>query len=204
MANKVYARVRDGVVTEYPVYDIHIKNRAHPFEWYTPVVYQAKPEFDPRIEGLKEIMEVFENQVLVRYEVVERDINSILQDIHYPPNGERDPNDPFHRPKKVEVNIADVDPVLIEKIRKLAADIVLDKLDKFAQEKGYDDIRSCVSYTASTNPKFKAEADIAIAKRDQAWTNLYTYLDEVVAGTKPVPESWADIEANLPEFTWPS
>ncbi len=64
------------------------------------------------------------------------------------------------------------------------------KLDNYAQSWGYDSIVSAASYAASTNAKFKGEADALIAWRDAvwAWAESLTTL----------PASIADLIAAMP------
>lgn len=62
-------------------------------------------------------------------------------------------------------------------------------LDDYAQSWNYDGIVSAASYSASTNPQFKAEALALIAWRDSVWASAYALLDEVNSGKKTVPKS---------------
>ena len=75
------------------------------------------------------------------------------------------------------------------------------RLDAFAQTRGYDGIMSACSYFGSANPRFKAEADTAIALRDATWEQCYAILDAVLAGERDVP-TLDEIVAELPVLTW--
>lgn len=76
------------------------------------------------------------------------------------------------------------------------------KLDEFAQSRGYDSIATVVTYAASTEPDYYAEAQRAIYLRDRWWKILTTMLNEVLAGTRPLPASFSVLEAELPPLTW--
>lgn len=77
------------------------------------------------------------------------------------------------------------------------------RLDAFAQTRNYDGILSACTYATSAVPQFSAEGQAAVNARDATWSTLYQIMGEVQAGTRPVPTSFADIEADLPELAWP-
>ena len=86
-------------------------------------------------------------------------------------------------------------------LKQQFTDAVQQRLDAFAQTRGYDGIMSAASYYGSSNPKFKAEADRAIQLRDNTWAICYTILDDVLAGKRPIP-TLDEIFVELPELTW--
>ena len=75
------------------------------------------------------------------------------------------------------------------------------RLDAFAQTRGYDNIMSACSYFGSANPRFKAEADVAIRLRDETWAACYAILEAVLAGERPAPTLEA-LFAELPPLEW--
>lgn len=77
-------------------------------------------------------------------------------------------------------------------------------LDDFAHTRNYDGILSACTYATSLVPKFAAEGQYCVKARDLTWSKLYEILAEVQAGTRPVPSSFSDIEAELPILTWPT
>lgn len=77
-------------------------------------------------------------------------------------------------------------------------------LDTFARTKAYDGILSACTYATSSVPKFKAEGQYCVDARDQVWSALNDLLEEVKAGTKPIPKSFADVVGMLPTLTWPT
>jgi hypothetical protein len=101
------------------------------------------------------------------------------------------------------------DPALIPPVKSpevLQAEIVeatQKRLDDFARTRNYDGILSLCTYATSSVPKFQAEGQYGVNARDNTWATLYTILAEVEAGTRPMPTGYADIEADLPELTWP-
>ncbi len=194
MLNKTYARVANGVITEYPVYGQHIQNRSEPLDWYTEVVYDARPAV-PAYHYAQEMPVVEGTKVRVSYVVKALDLSSLLKHIN--------PSDLFMPGMSTPVDIADVDPTAIDRIKALATIHVQEQLDAFAQAKGYDNLLSCTSYKDSTVVQFSTEASIAIQLRDQVWGALYQYFEDVTTGTKPVPVSINDIAAELPAFVWP-
>lgn len=77
------------------------------------------------------------------------------------------------------------------------------RLDAFARTRGYDDIKSASDYAGCSVPQFSSEGIYCRDARAETWAQLYDMLAEVQAGTRPVPNSYADIEADLPPLTWP-
>lgn len=77
------------------------------------------------------------------------------------------------------------------------------RLDDFAKTRNYDGILSLCTYATDTNPRFAAEGQYGVEARSVTWAKLYEILDEVKAGTRPTPSSFADIESELPVLTWP-
>lgn len=69
----IYARVVDGAVVEYPVSELHIRNRHEPLSKYTPVVFDQRPP-ENELYWLREIVTPGD-PVRVSYERV----------AHYPP-----------------------------------------------------------------------------------------------------------------------
>lgn len=194
--NPIYARVIDGVIVEYPVYLIHIQNRALPLEWFTEVIYDVKPDVPP-FHYAKETPRV-ENgtEVHIGYEVIALTLSDLLLQAS---GGNRSLDT-----EATPIDVNTLDPALIARIQFLAEGLVQDLLDEFAREKGYDSMLSLISYKDSTIPTFASEASTGITMRDTTWVSVNTYLSEVLAGTKPVPRSQQEILDNVPDLIWPT
>jgi hypothetical protein len=78
------------------------------------------------------------------------------------------------------------------------------RLDDFARTRAYDGILSACTYATSSIPKFADEGQAAVDARDSTWAVLYTIMAEVLAGTRPMPASFADVEPLLPALVWPT
>lgn len=78
------------------------------------------------------------------------------------------------------------------------------RLDAFARTRNYDDIKSASDYAGCSVERFNTEGTYCRDVRAETWAALYTMLDEVNAGTRPIPASLADLEAELPKLAWPS
>ena len=192
---EVYARVENRRIVEYPVYGLHITNRAHPFEWYQKVIFDQKPE-TPDFYYLQEVPVLqINNEVHVTYTPVAMTLRDLLT-IIYPQTIAADN-------QEIEaVDISTVDEKLVNRIVELVRQHVQKMLDEFAQQRGYDGIVSAVSYANSSVQQFANEGQRALQKRDETWTNMYAYIAEVKAGSKPVPKTVSEIEAELPVLTW--
>jgi len=76
------------------------------------------------------------------------------------------------------------------------------RMDAFAQTRQYDSMDRLCSYANSTLPQWAAEGQRGIQLRDNTWAKATMILNEVVGGSRPVPESIEDIEDELPELSW--
>ena len=88
---------------------------------------------------------------------------------------------------------------------------VQDRLNQFANTRGYDNIGSAASYanivlSANSSPietRIQSEGNYANTVRIATWVALELYSESVLAGTIPQPTSYADVEPHLPVLAWP-
>lgn len=191
----VFARVTDGKVVEYPVYRIHIRNRAHPLSYYHRVV-DAGPPTPDEFGTVDQTLEVHpDNTVHVVYTKRPLTLSEILRTFKV-----QNIKDPM---ASVEAKpISEIDPATIQHVYSLAGDYISVKLDEFARTKQYNDFIHLTGYRYSAIPSFAAEAMRGYTLRDQIWANLLGYFTEVTSGAVPVPTSIADIDAVIPNLTW--
>lgn len=78
------------------------------------------------------------------------------------------------------------------------------RLDAFAQSRGYDGILSACTYASSNVPKFSKEGWCCVDARDATWAKLLDILAEIQAGTRPRPSGYSDVEPDLPPLVWPA
>lgn len=72
--------------------------------------------------------------------------------------------------------------------------------------RGYNSVESCVSYAASGNAQWAAEANAAIAYRDGVWAYVIVELSKVTTGTRTLPtpaEAVIEVEATVGDLVWP-
>lgn len=74
-------------------------------------------------------------------------------------------------------------------------------MDTKVQEKSYTDGISCATYTASSNPTWKAEADQFILWRDACWAYAIDIYDQVENNQIPAP-SVSEFLAGAPVLVW--
>ena len=72
------------------------------------------------------------------------------------------------------------------------------RLDTFAQTKGYDNISIACTYSNSSNAIFKLEGEYAVSARDNTWNALFNTLSSEI-----IINSFSDIEPHLPILVWP-
>lgn len=91
----------------------------------------------------------------------------------------------------------------LESMKESVIDAAQRKLDRVAQRHGYDNIISLCTYATSSVTRYNLEGTYGVALRDATWSALETILAEVIAGTRPMPNSYADIKDDLPTVVWP-
>jgi hypothetical protein len=78
------------------------------------------------------------------------------------------------------------------------------RLDSFAQTRDYDNVLSACTYATSPVTKFQIEGQYCVDMRSETWNVLYQILSDVQNNVRPMPESYSDIEPELPALTWPN
>jgi hypothetical protein len=203
---KVYARIENGEIKEYPVFAVHILNRAHPFDWYTEVHFDAQPEV-PEFHRLKETLSMLPDlstgKYIVRatYSIEAISLAELLSSLRKPAEGEGAMPGQL---SDVPMDIADVPPAMVDRVAYLATFLAQEKMDQFAQTRNYENINTAIGYFNSGVPKFQQEAAYCNSMRDSVWVSFYQYLSDVLSAVKPVPTQVSDIEAILPPMVWPT
>lgn len=87
---------------------------------------------------------------------------------------------------------------VIGAVKKLAQD----RLDAFAQARGYDGILAMCSYLGDANEVFAAEARCGWDLRSQTWTALWAHQRRVMMGELPVPVTPEEVLRALPALEW--
>lgn len=88
-----------------------------------------------------------------------------------------------------------------EKLRVVMTAAIQKLLDDTARSRGYDHMLSLVSYSASANSTFAAEAAAGMAFRDACWAKGFEILAAVEGGTRPVP-TVEQLLAEMPAIGW--
>jgi hypothetical protein len=92
-------------------------------------------------------------------------------------------------------------PTQEEQLEELARR-VQNRLDQFAQTRGYDGILAAATYATSTDAAYAAEGQYAVQARDDTWGAWFALENAVIAGDRTMP-AWEDVEAELPVLAWP-
>lgn len=194
--NATYCRVENGEIVEYPVPGICIKNRAHPIEWYTLVEEGKRPENVPafHMTPYKPVLQR-DGSVVLEYTVEPVPLEVLM---HQLPSTEED----HFLPGFPKIEKPAPTPELIARIQELITERVQQRLDRFANEHGYDGILSAVSYVSSTNTQWSTDAKTAIEARDLTWAALHELEADIQAGKVALPNTWAKVEAYLPTLSW--
>lgn len=89
-----------------------------------------------------------------------------------------------------------------EIIKNAISKTIKEKLDKFVQERGYENILSACSYVSSSVEKFRLEAQFCISKRDEIWASIDNEFSKAALGERDRIVFFSDIEETLPELNW--
>lgn len=76
-------------------------------------------------------------------------------------------------------------------------------MNQKAAARRYDSISSAVSYTTSTNAKYRAEAEACNIFRTACWEKCDQIELEVSQGLRPIPTP-EEVVAELPDLIWPN
>lgn len=74
-------------------------------------------------------------------------------------------------------------------------------LNSTVQERGYDNIVTCVTYENDIDEVFRAEGSAAKQWRSRVYRRCYEILDEVLSGQREIPTE-EELIAELPVFNW--
>lgn len=195
--NEIYCRVENGVIIEYPVYAVHIRNRSHPFDMYTKVAFANKPELPPFAVYTSKI-EMTAGIPLVTYGIEYKSLQTILNEIHNNTGAPLLPGETA--PAAVEFQ--DIPAATVARVVELAKKLADEHMTAWAKTREYDDIVSVATYATSKNTARAAEGQKAVDNRDAVWDAYYNYLGKVIAKVVPVPRTIAEISAQLPTLEW--
>jgi len=81
------------------------------------------------------------------------------------------------------------------------ASAVQSLLDSTAQQRGYDNIFTLISYVTSTNPVFQREGQVGLFWRDRVWEACLQIKNDVIAGNRPLP-TIEEVLAEMPVIVW--
>lgn len=100
--------------------------------------------------------------------------------------------------EKIDENIAINNKTIKENIISFAEK----RLDDFAKERGYDDIKSACSFYGSPVLQYHNDAVIALDVRSRTWESLYKLLNDVETGLVPIPKGIDEVNTILPILKW--
>lgn len=106
--------------------------------------------------------------------------------------------------KQIEAGPAG-DPREVPPVEPSPADMVVmltgalqSEMDTRARVRGYDDIKTAITYRGDPNPKFAAEAEALFVWRSAVWTQAYAHLALVQMGQAELPTIEEAIEMMPP------
>lgn len=76
------------------------------------------------------------------------------------------------------------------------------RLNSFAQQRGYDDIKSACDYVGCPVAKYDEEGRTCRDLRALTWEAATRIFDDITAGRRPMPEYFSEIEGELPPMLW--
>ncbi len=205
-AEKIYAKVVDGKVIEYPVKESYIAARGQSLAAYTECVFDRKPDV-PNFYNLATTTKVVtpdtgSTYVQVSYNLLPMSLEQVLQSL---PNAQK-----YARMQNIPLNSETTyggtypSQTLFEQIVAMVRTRVQENMDAFAQTRKYDDIASAISYENSVVPKYHDEGGFCHSLRDWTWAALELYTEKVLKSEVVLPYRWELVSAQLPPMEWPS
>lgn len=198
---KTYARViNDGEIAERNVTAQNIRNRNHPIEMYTEVIFEGlptAPKFHKSVEQARAVKNVLMNkwEVIVSYQYVPLTLQEMLNEVNSRYNS-------FPVNEDERTPIEEVDPAAVAQCIELSRLEGQRRLDSFAKERQYDGIISLASYATSKDVNFATEGQRGVDLRDQVWAALRAYSQEVATKVRPVPRTEQEVFRIFPALTW--
>lgn len=194
----LFAKVVNGVITEFPVYRSYIANRGEPTDWYIRVEDLPKPTDVPRFHYLAQNVYFKDGRVFREFVVTPTSLKDLLASLVV-----KSSDGTAKAP-----DIHSLDAELVQRVQDLVSEYVTQKLSDWVKTRGYgtastEPLISISTYVTSTIPKMAAEAKQARLLVDETWVNLLGYYNEISTGTKPVPLTLAEIDAVIPPLKWP-
>lgn len=185
----VFALIVDRKIELYPLTFDDINVRNNPMEDYYYCFDEPLPTIThPAIEYIEAVPKLIGQYVQVEHVLRRKSLEAIFELIGLVPEH--------------TITIEQVTPELLDAVVVLTKERVQQRLDTFAQTRGYDDIKSVCTYITSQIPSYQVEAERAIYLRDLTWSTLYQYLNGILSATTPLPSAYSEIEAVLPALTW--
>lgn len=197
MKDPIFARIEEGRVIQYPMTYNDINERNTPNDVYYQCFFSDDdtPLIPSLSERVTEKLTIIGKSVYVSKTLTKKSIQEMFAYLHeIAAVTDEEGVVSIDRSKvSTDVYLAFEDAIKVE---------VQKKLDDFAREKGYDDLRSACTYTNSNIEVYRTEGIRASELRDLTWYTLYVYFNDVITGVRDLPVSWNDIAQNLPELTW--
>lgn len=186
---KIYCRVDNGKVIEYPVTEAVILKRRHPIDWYTPTILTHVPA-----TGRTDIQTfdyvITNGVVLVNVGWRGYTLTELLTT--------------FKAPNGLPKHIGEISQEDQAYAQSLISDLFESRVADLAAEHGYRNMDTAIGrYSNSSNATFKKEAEFIQMALDSTWADLIKYFTELQKTTIPVPLVIADIEKHVRSFNWP-
>lgn len=197
MSEKIYARVEQGAVVQFPITISEINERNDPLETYlecffAPSSRRPMPSLGERIVYDPFILGPI---VYVEEKLVKKSIEEMFTYLH-------EVATLYDSENRAYLERSLITPELYTAFEDVVKVKVQACLDEFAQSRGYDSFGSVVGYLSSTYEKYRAEALRAAHLRDLIWPVLYERFNGIIDGTFPIPNNWGEVHQYLPALTW--
>lgn len=191
MPEKIYGRIQDGRVAEYPVTETQIKNRGKSVTDFAAVVYDSKPVIAVT-ECLMEKAVVEGAKIHISYTITALPLEGLFRTVI-----ER-----YKTPDHPTVTVDEVDTLLASAIYRQINTLAQQKLDAFAATKNYNSIDQAASFKTSGIAEYASDGQIASDLRDKTWQAVESYIADVKAGKIAFPLAIIDFASALPGLSW--
>lgn len=182
----IYARVKKGKITEFPVYS---NEALSPLDGYLSVV---EPEAAPLRKNEKSILKctLVNGKPVAEYVIFNKTIKDILTENKFSYTENKD--------RKFSLYSVLEQKSILARIDSATNDI----LDIFAAERHYDSLQSCLSYANSSIMDYRKDAQHASDVRDITWSSVIEFKNKLKKDEVPVPVSMTELKSCFENVQW--
>lgn len=196
MTERIFARVEDRTIVEYPLTIEIIATRNVPNDVYLECFYDDDdlPTIIPFSSKIEESPKFVGNAIYIRRRLVNKTVFELFDWLVA--------NHGIDIEGHVVIDRTAITPSIYTAFEEIIKIHVQKMMDDFAMTRGYDNMFSLCDYRDSEVEKYRVEGLNGFYLRNQTWLLLTTYFEEVKNAQRNIPVNWDEVAAILPTYQW--